>query len=185
MLPNLDIDFAGDPDGDFTGAFAPTSATRGWRTSRRSSPTATPTATACAQEVPYQPLLPDAVKIRGQVATGQPMAELQPVRLRDNDGDGILDDSSATTVSYFFEVPDGVDPAEIVVTARLRFRHLPPYFVRDLEDRQDELGDASPRAPRIDADALLEHMVVSRHRLGHQRGRRPAARVRGPAERAS
>ena len=100
-------------------------------------------------EVPYQPLLPDAVKIRGQVATGQAMAELQPVRVRDNDGDGVVDDSSPIAVPYFFDVPDGVDPADIVVTARMRFRHLPPYFVRDLENRQARaVGDEpSPRAP--------------------------------------
>src|SRR5690606_1327483 len=96
------------------------------------------------EEVPYQPLLPDAVKIRGQVATGQPMAELQPVRLRDEDGDGIPDPAAATAVRYVFEVPPGVDPADIVVTARMRFRHLPPYFVRDLENRQEGFGDIVP-----------------------------------------
>jgi hypothetical protein len=60
-----------------------------------------------------------------------------------------------------FEVPDGVDPADIVVTARLRFRHLPPYFVRDLEARQEAEGDGVPEGARIDADGLLAHMVVA------------------------
>ena len=70
------------------------------------------------------------MKIRGQLATGQAMAELQPVRLRDNDGDGIDDPADSVAVRYVFEVPAGVDPADIEVTARMRFRHLPPYFVR-------------------------------------------------------
>jgi hypothetical protein len=48
-----------------------------------------------------------------------------------------------------------------VVTARLRFRHLPPYFVRDLEARQQELGDEVPEGAQIDADELLAHMVVA------------------------
>jgi hypothetical protein len=112
--------------------------------------------------VPYQPLLPDAVKIRGQVASGLQMAELQPVRVRDNDGDGLDDPSEAVAVPYVFAVPDGVDPASVVVTARMRFRHLPPYFVHDLEARQQGLGDDGvPEGAQIDAGALLEFMVVS------------------------
>jgi len=107
------------------------------------------------QEVPYQPLLPDAVKTRAQLASGVEMAELQPVRLRD----GAPADS--LTLTYGFEVPEGVDPADVVVTARLRFRHLPPYFVRDLESRQEGLGDGVPEGARIDADELLAHMVVT------------------------
>ena len=47
-----------------------------------------------------------------------------------------------------------------MVTARLRFRHLPPYFVRDLEARAGRLGDMVPEGARIDADDLLEQMVV-------------------------
>ena len=50
---------------------------------------------------------------------------------------------------------------EIEVTARLRFRHLPPYFIRELEAEQDDLGDVVPEGARIDADELLEQMVVS------------------------
>jgi hypothetical protein len=107
------------------------------------------------------------VKIRGQVATGQSMAELQPVRLRDNDGDGIDDPSDSVAVRYVFEVPPGVDPASIEVTARMRFRHLPPYLVRDLENRQASCcddavgGGVVPDGATLDADTLLERMVVS------------------------
>lgn len=111
------------------------------------------------QEVPYQPLLPDAVKTRAQMASGLEMQELQPVRLREVDGVLVAADSVA--VPYVFDLSGGVDPADVVVTARLRFRHLPPYFVRDLEARQERLGDGVPDGARIDADELLAHMVVS------------------------
>lgn len=111
------------------------------------------------QEVPYQPLLPDAVKTRAQLASGLEMQELQPVRLRNGE------DASTVAVPYLFEPPAGLGAADVVVTARLRFRHLPPYFVRDLEARQQALieGDdaAVPEGARIDADDLLAHMVVS------------------------
>ena len=89
------------------------------------------------EEVPYQPLLPDAVKIRGQVATGQSMAELQPVRLRDNDGDGIDDPSSAVAVPLRLRRARRRRPRRASRSPPgMRFRHLPPYFVRDLENRQ-------------------------------------------------
>jgi hypothetical protein len=112
------------------------------------------------QEVPYQPLLPDAVKTRAQLASGLEMQELQPVRLRADGSDG-----SFVTVPYLFD-PARAAVGDIVVTARLRFRHLPPYFVRDLEARQQGLleengDDAVPPGARIDADALLARMVVS------------------------
>jgi hypothetical protein len=161
VIPNLDIDFAGDSSTDFAGSFAPNECDPWLVNFQKILTDGDPDGNGVRSEVPYQPLLPDAVKIRGQVATGQTIAELQPVRVRDNDGDGELDDSSQITVQYFFAVPDGVDPADIVVTARMRFRHLPPYFVRDLEARQQALGDDGvPEGARIDADELLQHMVV-------------------------
>jgi hypothetical protein len=43
----------------------------------------------------------------------------------------------------------------------MRFRHLPPYFVRDLANRQDGFGDLIPEGAALDADTLLERMVVS------------------------
>lgn len=161
VLPNLDIDFAGSSADGFSAAFGPDECDPWLANFQKILTDGDPDGNGVREEVPYQPLLPDAVKIRGQVATGQPMAELQPVRLRDEDGDGIPDPAAATAVRYVFEVPPGVDPADIVVTARMRFRHLPPYFVRDLENRQEGFGDIVPDGARLDADELLERMVVS------------------------
>lgn len=115
--------------------------------------------TGTLQEIPYQPLLPNAVQIRGRLVNGQLMNELQPVRLRGGE------EAAAVSVPYVFDVT-GLDPDDVIVTARLRFRHLPPYFVRDLERRQRELGNDVPEGARLsdefarDADELLEHMVV-------------------------
>lgn len=160
VLPNLDIDFAGDSTTDFAGSFGPDTCDPWLVNFQKILTDGDPDGNGERTEVPYQPLLPDAVKIRGQVATGQTIAELQPVRVRDNDGDGEVDASDSITVQYFFELPDGVDPADVQVTARMRFRNLPPYFVRDLELRQEEVGGI-PTGAEIDADALLDHMVVS------------------------
>ena len=57
------------------------------------------------QEVPYQPLLPDAVKIRGAAGDGSEMQELQPVRLR-----GRRRPTARSCVPYVFDLDDGVDP---------------------------------------------------------------------------
>lgn len=159
---NADIDFAGGDESDFSGSFGPDECDPWLANFQKILTDGDPDLDGVRQEVPYQPLLPDAVKIRGQLATGLAIAELQPVRVRDNDGDGFDDASDSLTVPYVFEVPDGVDPDEIVVTARMRFRHLPPYFVRDLAARQDELGDDGvPEGARLDADELLSHMVIA------------------------
>jgi len=161
VLPNLDIDFAGSDNEAFGAAFGPEECDPWLANFQKILTDGDPDGDGVRQEVPYQPLLPDAVKIRGQVVSGLAMAELQPVRVRDNDGDGIDDPSESLAVPYVFEVPDGVDPADIVVTARMRFRHLPPYFVRDLEARQEAIGDDVPEGARIDADDLLGNMVVT------------------------
>ena len=129
------------------------------------------------QEVPYQPFLPNAVQIRGRVATQLPMNELQPVRLRcveagtgrTDEGPCDLADGSTGSLTqdeigiyeYDFDTSQLADGEAVVVTAKMRFRHLPPYFVRDLEQRQQDLGDEVPEAARIDADFLLEQMVIT------------------------
>ena len=166
VIPNLDIDFAGSSDDEFSGSFGPDECDPWLANFQKILTDGDPDGNGVREEIPYQPLVPDAVKIRGQLATGQSMTELQPVRLRDNDGDGIDDDSESVAIRYVFEVPAGVDPASIEVTARMRMRHLPPYFVRDLESRQqgccdEALGGEVPEGARLDADALLERMVVS------------------------
>jgi hypothetical protein len=161
VLPNLDIDFSGGGGADFSGSFGPEECDPWLANFQKILTDGDPDGDGVRQEIPYQPLLPDAVKIRGQVVSGLAMAELQPVRVRDNDGDGIDDASDSVAVPYVFAVPEGVDPADIVVTARMRFRHLPPYFVRDLEARQQAIGDDVPEGAQIDADELLSHMVVA------------------------
>ncbi|MDQ3293332.1 MAG: hypothetical protein M3527_02610, partial [Actinomycetota bacterium] len=161
-FPNLDIDFPGDPDdGDSDrGAFAPDECDPWLANFQKILTDGDPDLNGVRFEVPYQPLLPNAVQNRGRLVNGQIMAELQPVRLKDTDGDFEVDDpAESVVVPYVFDVT-GIDPADVVVTARLRFRHLPPYFVRDLEARQQELGDDVPEGARIDADELLSHMVV-------------------------
>ena len=99
-------------------------------------------------EVPYQSFLPDIVKIRTRVATQETMDPIEP----------LANDEGVRGFVYEFdtaEVPD----EEIVVTAQLHFRHLPPYFVEGLATRLDDRDDI-PDEARIDAEALLENMVV-------------------------
>jgi hypothetical protein len=159
---NNDIDFAGGAGSDFTASFGPEECDPWLANFQKILTDGDPDGDGVRQEVPYQPLLPDAVKIRGQLATGLAIAELQPVRVRDNDGDGVDDPSESVAVPYVFELPDGVSAGDVEVTARMRFRHLPPYFVRDLAARQEELGDDGvPEGARLDADDLLERMVVA------------------------
>jgi hypothetical protein len=92
------------------------------------------------------------------------MFELQPVRLRDGvdvDGNQTFFDQTFGTFPYDLDI-SGIDPGtEIEVTARLRFRHLPPYFIRGLEAEQDDLDDRVPEGARIVADDLLDEMVVT------------------------
>jgi hypothetical protein len=110
-------------------------------------------------EVPYQSFLPDIVKNRTRVALQLPMTELQPIRLR-ADAKGKLNDDATGFYPYLFDnsrLPKG---EKIVVRAKLRFRHLPPDFVRALATRLDGLKDI-PEAARIDPDKLLENMVIT------------------------
>jgi hypothetical protein len=160
VLPNLNIDFAGDDSTDFAGSFGPDECDPWLANFQKILTDGNPDGDNVREEVPYQPVLPDAVKIRAQVATTTVMQELQPVRLRTL-ADGSFEDGSFVDVPYFFDLSSGVDPADVVVTARLRFRHLPPYFVRDLENRQAGLGDSIPEGAALDADELLSHMVVA------------------------
>jgi hypothetical protein len=109
-------------------------------------------------EVPYQSFLPDIVKIRTRTALQLPMNELQPVRLR-ADAKGKLAEDSTGFYPYLFD-PTAIPAGEkLVVKAKLRFRHLPPDFVRALAKRLDGLDDI-PKSARINPDKLLENMVV-------------------------
>jgi hypothetical protein len=120
------------------------------------------------KEVSFQNFLPDLVQFRGRPATGDIMADLQPVRLDPT----TLDERQSATVSYQFFVPDSLNIKsvdDIKVTATMRARHLPPYFVRALaKEQQDILGQGFnvPDGARIfDDDA---HPNRTEFLIGHE-----------------
>ena len=124
-----------------------------------------PDLTGIKKEVAFQSFVPNLVQIRGRVATGDLMKDLQPVRLDPETGER----QDTATFNYTFFVPDelNVTSAEdIVVTAKMRVRHLPPYFVEDLAQEQQDLLDQGfnvPEGARIfdRLDDLLSHMTVT------------------------
>ncbi|MEY2459868.1 MAG: hypothetical protein QOG30_1698, partial [Acidimicrobiaceae bacterium] len=130
-----------------------------------------PDQTGTKKEVAFQSFVPNLVQIRGRVATGDLMKDLQPVRLDAT----TLERQDSTTLGYTFFVPDSLNVTstdDIVVTAKMRVRHLPPYFVEGLAQEQKDLlgqGFNIPDGSRIfDDDAnrtrledLLSHMTVT------------------------
>jgi hypothetical protein len=128
-----------------------------------------PQDTGTRREVTYQDFLPNLVQLRGRPATGDIMADLQPVRLN---ADGTERDS--TTLSYVFFVPDSLDVSsvdDIKVNVTMRARHLPPYFLFNLAQEQQDIlsqGFNVPDSARIFDDDehpdrlenLLNHMTV-------------------------
>lgn len=110
-------------------------------------------------EVAYQSFLADIVKTRVRVADQKVMAALESTRLKPNAETGELEERTDASFPYVFEVPEGVDINDIVVTATMKFRHLPPYFIRALDKEHDSL-DRVPEGARIDPDALLKNMVI-------------------------
>jgi hypothetical protein len=78
-------------------------------------------------EEAYQSPQADIVKTRVRVSDGQAMDALNTTRLVN----GEVHDTA--TFDYIFDVTN-LAGKEITVTAVLRFRHLPPYFLRALEE---------------------------------------------------
>jgi len=129
-----------------------------------------PDQTGTLTEAAFQSFVPNLVQIRGRVATGDQMADLQPVRLNDN---GERRDTA--NLNYTFFVPDELNvssPDDIIVTAKMRVRHLPPYFVEGLAAEQQNMIDAGfnvPEGAQIFDDEnhptrledLLSHMTVT------------------------
>lgn len=111
-------------------------------------------------EVAYQSLLPDIVKIRERVADGQRMEALQSVRLKEDPETGELLDDSFDVFLFEFDTSELEPGTEIVVTGKLRFRHLPPEFIRSLEAELENVDDVPPSA-FIDAEELIGNMVIS------------------------
>jgi hypothetical protein len=130
-----------------------------------------PGQTGTKKEVAFQSFVPNLVQIRGRVATGELMKDLQPVRLDPATGER----QDTGTFNYTFFVPDSLNiasPDDIVVTAKMRVRHLPPYFVEGLAQEQKDvldLGFNVPEGARIFDDEnhrdrlenLLSHMTVT------------------------
>jgi Cytochrome c554 and c-prime len=110
-------------------------------------------------EVPYQSLEPDIVKIRGRVADNEPMLPLKPY-----DNLKTENDDRAAAFEYVFDT-SAVRGQRVVVTAVMHLRHLPPYFLQ-------ELNDYYPNG--LTAEALLGELEVS------EVGRDPTAPKRVP-----
>jgi hypothetical protein len=97
-------------------------------------------------EVPYQSLLPDIVKLRTRVADDRTMVPLKPY----DDPTTDVDDR-AITFEYVFDTSE-VRGQRVTVTAVMRLRHLPPYFLRGLDGFYPD---------GLTSEALLPELVVS------------------------
>jgi hypothetical protein len=97
-------------------------------------------------EVAYQSPLPDIVKLQTRVADQQVMAPLKVY-----DDPTTEQDDREKTFLYVFDTSQARGQ-EVTVTVELHLRHLPPYFLRALDEFYP---------PGITADLLLQQMVVS------------------------
>jgi hypothetical protein len=91
-------------------------------------------------------LLPDIVKLQTRVADQQVMAPLKAY-----DDPTTEQDDRERTFSYLFDARQARGQ-EVTVTVELHLRHLPPYFLRALDDFYP---------PGITGELLLQQMVVS------------------------
>src|SRR5262249_33819767 len=110
-----------------------------------------PQQTGTKNEVVYQSFVPNLVQIRGRIATGQAVTDLQPARLApDQQTPDNRVSQDAGTYDYPFFVPDSLNISsanDIVVNAKMEFRHLPPYFVSDLAQAQQDILKAGFNVP--------------------------------------
>jgi hypothetical protein len=95
-------------------------------------------------EEAYQSPQADIVKTRVRVSDGQAMDALNTTRLVN----GEVHDTA--TFDYVFDV-SGLGGREVTITAVLHFRHLPPYFLRALEEYYPA---------GITADDLLANLTI-------------------------
>jgi hypothetical protein len=95
-------------------------------------------------EVPYQSLLADIVKTRVRVSDQQAMDALNPTLIVNDEPKG------SATFEYVFNVSELQDE-DVIVTASLHFRHLPPYFIRALDGRYPDA---------LTADDLLQNLTI-------------------------
>jgi hypothetical protein len=92
-------------------------------------------------EVPYQTLLPDIVKNEIRVADQQAMGALTPYKSRFDHKD----------LAYLFDVGQ-VHGQDVTINVVMRFRHLPPYFLRALDGFYPN---------GLTGEILLKQMVVT------------------------
>jgi hypothetical protein len=97
-------------------------------------------------EVPYQSLLPDIVKLRARVSDNETMRPLKPY----DDPTTPVDDR-AITFEYVFDTSE-VRGQRVTVSAFMRLRHLPPYFLRGLDGFYPN---------GLTSGALLPELIVS------------------------
>jgi hypothetical protein len=118
-----------------------------------------PKKTGIFTEVAYQSFLPDIVKLRTRVATNQVMRTLDPVREKDVNGQ--LVDQSSDSYDYVFDTKALPAGTKIIVTAKMRFRHVPPYFVKNLAEGDAAQKRIPEQAKITDPDALLKNLVIT------------------------
>jgi hypothetical protein len=114
-----------------------------------------PSQTGVFTEVPYQSFLADIVKNRERMADGLPMAPLQSVRLS-----GDLQPQDSLAIPYVFDTSQLGD-GPITVKATMRFRHLPPEFIRGLAAEQEALTNITDSARIGDPQALVDNLVIT------------------------
>jgi len=107
-------------------------------------------------EVAYQSLLPDIVANRHRVFDQIAMAPIGPPGYPgrpDPDDPKKLIEQPGTfpDIPYLFQLGDLQQGQQVVVTATLHFRHLPPYFIRSLSEFYP---------PGVTADGLLAALRV-------------------------
>jgi hypothetical protein len=72
-----------------------------------------------------------------------------------------VEDSTSLVIPYLFDTSEIPDGEEITVTATLRFRHLPPEFIRSLAEEQEDLDNVPPSARIEDPQDLVDNLTIT------------------------
>jgi hypothetical protein len=110
------------------------------------------------QEVAYQTLDADIVRVRHRVFDNTTMGPMGPPGFpgKEQDGRVVVASDTSPKLRYDFQLQDeNGDPlrrgTQVRVFATLHFRHLPPYFIRALQDFYP---------PGITADGLIANLRI-------------------------